>query len=321
MTRRTALVSAASGIGDVIRITPLIRVCAELGYTVDVLLVPDCVESVELVAGAPEVRQLFYLPSRWSRDTRRRLDGLSADFYDIATFTTLSAPYRRLVRARRVFECDVYKWRQEGDVSCVEEIARALGWRGPLPPPFARASERVFDIQPRTVALHPGCKPGWPWKRWHGFPQLASFLPHVAVVGTASDLDNTGTYFEHAFEWPDHVQSFVGALGLRDTAALLRQCVALVSNDSGMMQLAVALGVPTFGIFGLTSPQREAFAVPNMHVISKALPCEPQCRLHPWGRRDCEYHLHCLKTLAPLEVLDAVHRVMPALRSPAENLG
>ena len=72
--------------------------------------------------------------------------------------------------------------------------------------------------------------------------------------------------------------NFIGALNLRDTAALIQQCAALVSNDSGLMHLGVALGTPTVGIFGITDPLREAMPAINMFPITKGLPCEPACR-------------------------------------------
>src|SRR5208337_5007504 len=118
------------------------------------------------------------------------------------------------------------------------------------------SSNRKFDLPHGTVAIHPGCKPDWPWKRWHGFADLAGLFSNIVIVGTPEDLRTDNTYFEGLFMWPDHARNFVGKLGLRDTAALLRECAALISNDSGLMHLAAALGVPTFGIFGITSPQR-----------------------------------------------------------------
>src|SRR2546425_4779342 len=313
MTRPVALVSAASGVGDVIRMTPLIRVFVQLGYEVDVLLAPDYLETVELLEGAPEVRRVFFIASRWCREQRCRLEGLQQTEYDIAAFSALSLVHRHLARARRVLAFNATQWREEGDLACVRARARPVGWSDPLPPPFACISDRQFPIESGTVALHPGCKPGWPWKKWHGFGDLAALSPRVVLVGTTEDLDNRGTYFGRPIEWPRHIQSYVSALGLRDTAALLSQCAALVSNDSGMMQLGVAVGVTTVGIFGLTSPAREAFAVPHMHAITKGLPCEPACRKQPWGRRDCAYHLQCLKSLTANEVVAAIRAALPAM--------
>lgn len=311
MNGLTALVSAAGGIGDILRVTPLVRVFARLGYEVDVLVAPDYLGTVKLLEGAAEIRRLFYLPSQWSSEKRQDIDGLDRQSYDIATFTLWSSTLQRNVIARRVFTFNQRQWVQEGDTSCVKKIARAVGWGGDLPSPFAIASERKFGLPPSTVALHPGCKPGWPWKKWHGFQELARLLPEVIIIGTDSDLRNEDTYFRSPFAWPDHARSFVGALSLQDTAALIRECAALVSNDSGLMHLGVAMGVQTFGIFGLTSPEREAIPAQNMFAISKGLPCEPACRKHPWGRRDCQYHLQCMKSLTAQEVFARIKQTVP----------
>lgn len=314
-----SLITAAGGIGDILRVTPLVRVCAALGYAVDVLLSADYGETVALLEGAPEIRRLFFLPSPWSRDRREQLGGLREETYNVATYTVWSAPLAPRVRALRSLAFDFSEWRQNGDSACVKKTAEALGWNGLLPPPFAIPSTRRFDLPPDTIALHPGCKPNWPWKKWHGFADLAAMLPAVAVVGTPSDQENHNTYFRRAFSWPAHAHNFMGSLNLADTAALLSQCAALVSNDSGLLHLGVALGIPTIGIFGLTSPEREAIPAPNMFSITKQLPCEPACRRQPWGRTGCELHLACLKTLTPQEVFERLAAIVPsALRTPAE---
>src|SRR5262249_22329879 len=155
------------GIGDILRITPLIRVFARLGYHVDVLLAPDDPEVITLLEGAPEIRQLFYQPSARCSEQQPRLDGLSQQVYDVATFTIWSLPLRSLVRAQRTLAFKRSQWRQEGDIACAAKMARAVGWDGPLLAPFAIASKRPFNLAPHTVALHPGCKPEWPWKKWH----------------------------------------------------------------------------------------------------------------------------------------------------------
>jgi hypothetical protein len=281
---------------------------------VDVLLAPDYPEVVTLLEGAPEIRRLVSLPRVTSHAQPQHIDGLNHNGYDIATFTIWSLPLQRLVRARRILAFEQAQWLQEGDTACVEKIARAIGWDGALPAPFALPSKRRFDLPPNTVVLHPGCKPDWPWKKWHGFDELARLLPEVVIIGTDADLHNAQTYFREPFTWPDHAKNFVGTLHLPDTAALLQECAALVSNDSGMMQLGVALGVPTFGIFGITSPQREAIPADHMFPITKGLSCEPGCRHMPWGRRDCEHHLQCLKTLAAQEVLAKIRAIIPDKR-------
>jgi hypothetical protein len=306
-------VSAARGIGDILRVTPLARVCMRLGYDVDLLLAPDYPGVAELLERADGVRRVFLLPGPWSGDGQQRTDGLDRELYDVATFTTWSLPFRHFVRAQRMLAFEHAFWLREGDTASIRRIARALGWTGPLPAPFASPSSRRFGLPRGTVALHPGCKPDWPWKKWHGFEDLARRVPHVVVVGSPRDSENERTYFGRRFAWPPHVQDFAGALSLPDTAALISQCAALVANDSGLMHLGVALGVPTFGIFGITSPGRESIDAPHMIAVTKGLPCEPACRLGAWGRRDCEHHLKCLRTLTADDVCDRIEAVVPGL--------
>lgn len=297
----SALVSAASGIGDIIRVTPLVRVFRRLGYEVDILVSPDDLSAADLLRGAPELRNVFVM-SRISGDAGiSGVNRLRSERYDVATFTALSAPLGRFVDAVQRYSFDA-AWRINGDSASVERIARSIGWTEPMPQPFAMKSSRRFRLPKGTIALHPGCKLSWPWKKWHGFDELAALLPSAAVIGTGSDLDNSHTYFAHPFRWPHQVHNFVGKLALRDTAALISQCAALISPDSGMMHLGVALGVRTFGVFGITSPVRECIPSPYMVPITKGLECESHCRTRPWGRRDCARQLACLKMLTAQEV-------------------
>jgi ADP-heptose:LPS heptosyltransferase len=319
---RVALVAAAGGIGDIIRTTPLIRVLHRLGHQVDVLLAAHTEEAADLLRGAPEVRRVILAPGlpvpSGARPTGPAAPpDLAGERYDIAAFTHWAMPLAPAVAAERVLRFAQESWLAEGDSACIERLARELGWTEAMPPPFAVASARRFDLPPGTVALHPGCKPDWPWKRWHGFDALAALLPSVVVVGTAADRDNRGSYFGREFVWPAHAQDFTGRLSLADTAALIGQCAALVSNDSGLMHLGVALGVTTLGVFGITSPAREAIAARNMVPVSKGLDCEPACRRGAWGRRDCARHLACLASLTAEEVKA---RLDAALRPPEPPL-
>jgi ADP-heptose:LPS heptosyltransferase len=314
---RRALVTAARGIGDILRLTPLVRVMNRLGYRVDVALEPDYAETVELLRGAPEIETLYWRSSPWARQRADHTSELQQQVYDVALFTTWSVALRPLIKASQVHCFDRNTWMQNGDRAEVERLARHLGWQDELPPPFAMTSGRSFELPKDTIALHPGCKPDWPWKKWHGFDELARSLPEVAVVGTPADLNNAGTYFQRSFDWPAHARNYIGQLSLLDTTALLQQCAGLVSNDSGMMHLAVALGIPTWGIFGITDPRREGVAARNFFAITKGLSCEPACRKERFGRRDCEHHLECMRTLEPAEVL---HHIRPAVAvSPAKE--
>ena len=53
--------------------------------------------------------------------------------------------------------------------------------------------------------------------------------------------------------------------------------------------------------------------LPNMLPVTGGLPCEPDCRRQPWGRRDCHRHLECLRTLTAGQVLARLREHVPAL--------
>jgi ADP-heptose:LPS heptosyltransferase len=313
-----ALVAAASGIGDLIRVTPLVRVLAKLGYRVDFLIAPDYPDCAELFRGARDVHRVIIHPALTHRTTSTQITELTDCRYELAIFTHLAAALAPKVPSQRHCVFDREKWLADGDRGCAEQIAGDLGWREPMPTPFVVPSSRRFDLADGTVVLHPGCKRNWPWKRWHGFADLARLFPNVAIVGTEEDRTNAGAYFGGRQTWPTHVQDHTGKLSLPDTAALIAQSAALVSNDSGLMHIGVAIGTPTFGIFGITNPCREIISAPHMHVITKGLPCEAGCRTQPQGRRDCEHHLNCLKTLTAAEVAAHIQAERPGLaRRPA----
>jgi heptosyltransferase-2 len=101
---------------------------------------------------------------------------------------------------------------------------------------------------------------------------------------------------------------------LRNAILALAAAAAAVSNDSGLLHVAAALGTPTIGIFGPTSPWHWAPLNPLAAVIETVteLPCQPchkpTCRLH---------HHRCMRDIPAGRVLEAVRRAMGGVGSPA----
>jgi heptosyltransferase-2 len=94
---------------------------------------------------------------------------------------------------------------------------------------------------------------------------------------------------------------------LRDAILALAGAAAAVSNDSGLLHVAAALGTPSLGIFGPTSPWHWAPLNPLAATIETAseLPCrpchKPVCRLR---------HHRCMNDIAPGQVIAAVENVL-----------
>src|SRR5262245_59277896 len=99
--RGPALVAAAYGIGDILRITPLIRVLHQSGHPVDVLLAPDDPAAVDLLRGAPEIRRVVSYPRLRGNHGAEPVPELAGEAYERAVFTTWSAPLARWINAEQ----------------------------------------------------------------------------------------------------------------------------------------------------------------------------------------------------------------------------
>jgi lipopolysaccharide heptosyltransferase II len=105
--------------------------------------------------------------------------------------------------------------------------------------------------------------------------------------------------------------SLVGRLELGELAALIARAPVLVSNNTGPVHVAAAVGTPVVDLYALTNPQHTPWGVPSV-VLSHDVPCRNCYRsVCPMGHHDC------LRLVAPEDVVAAVeslvpHRVVPA---------
>jgi lipopolysaccharide heptosyltransferase II len=110
----------------------------------------------------------------------------------------------------------------------------------------------------------------------------------------------------------------VGRLNLPQLAAMLARCRVLVSNDSGPLHIAAAVGTPTVGIFGPTDPRRRAPLGQAHRFLWAELDCSPCADPDRVGRSHCFTcrragdELGCLKRVSPEAVLATVDEVLAA---------
>jgi heptosyltransferase-2 len=165
------------------------------------------------------------------------------------------------------------------------------------------------DRRPPRVALFPGAEFG-PSKRWpaHRFSQLARDLrrrlPEVQigiVVGPGEVW--TGVQIR---ETSGRIHPILGAdLDLAQLASVLCHFDLLITNDSGPMHLAAALGVPCVALFGPTDPRRTAPVGARHRVLHLDRWCSPCFR-----RRCPLLHHRCLKGITAEAVLDQALEVL-----------
>ena len=93
----------------------------------------------------------------------------------------------------------------------------------------------------------------------------------------------------------------VGKTDLAEATDLLAFASVVLSNDSGLMHIAAALGKNVIGLFGSTSSDFTPPLSDKVESISTDIACRP-C-----FKRECPLgHLRCLTEIKPERVLDAI---------------
>ncbi|MBI5598484.1 MAG: lipopolysaccharide heptosyltransferase II [Deltaproteobacteria bacterium] len=94
--------------------------------------------------------------------------------------------------------------------------------------------------------------------------------------------------------------NLAGRTSLREFIALAARMRFFITNDSGPMHVAAALGVPTVAIFGSTEPMMTGPLGKRTEVIRKKVECSP-C-----FKKECPYgHYKCMSAINPDEVYAA----------------
>ncbi len=162
------------------------------------------------------------------------------------------------------------------------------------------------------VGFAPGAAYGhakrWPPDRVAGVvSRLHARGVTCVLVGAGGDRD-AGREIESSLPSGSRVVNVIGRTDLRLLAGLLAACRVFVSNDSGAMHLAAAVGVPVAAIFGPTD-ERVTAPLGDHDVIAQQVFCRP-CML-----RDCPIDHRCMRRVTVEMVFDTVVRRLDAART------
>ncbi|MDQ1470161.1 MAG: heptosyltransferase [Bryobacterales bacterium] len=147
-------------------------------------------------------------------------------------------------------------------------------------------------IQP-VVGVSPGAAYGGA-KRWlpERFAQAARTLAQqfggsVAVFGSGAE-HNRCEEVSRAVGPPGFAHNLAGATSLREFIDLTAACRIYLTNDSGAMHIASALGVPTVTVFGPTDEFATGPSGPHASLVREPVECAP-CKL-----RECPIDHRCM---------------------------
>ncbi len=182
-----------------------------------------------------------------------------------------------------------------------------------LPPAEIAAARERFGLKSsvRWIGLNPGAEYG-PAKRWpiEYFTLVARALTNrvpgvrnpfgLVLFGGPADLGTVAEIITSLRNPAVPVVNLAGRTSLRELAAALAACSDLITNDTGPMHVAAAVGTRVIVPFGSTSPELTGPGLPGdpRHALLRSgAPCSP-CFL-----RECPIDFRCLRDLGPEQVI------------------
>ena len=105
--------------------------------------------------------------------------------------------------------------------------------------------------------------------------------------------------------------SLAGQTELAQAVDIMSRASAVVSNDSGLMHVAAALGLPLVVVYGSTSPKFTPPLSNNVAVEQLSVDCGP-CFQRECPLADTDRPLKCLIDLSPQRVIMAIDTLIPA---------
>ncbi len=168
--------------------------------------------------------------------------------------------------------------------------------------------ELINKKNTKIIGMVPGAH--WPGKRWpaYKFRCLAGLIEKnmdaiVLIVGAKKDL-----FCDDIVKGYSKVFSFAGKLSMIESAAMLSKCDVVISNDTGMMHVAEAVGSDVIGLMGPTSrefgcyPYRE-----TSRVIELKMWCRP-CSKNGKGLCIRFGKRPCLNNIEPASVFETLSK-------------
>ncbi len=163
--------------------------------------------------------------------------------------------------------------------------------------------EHVGAMSRPPIVMTPGSL--WETKRWRpeGFAAVAR---HFVANGYPVLIDGAANQTEECRRIADQAPGSVvlaGLTSLAELAALIRRSAVVVTNDSGPLHLATALGRPVVAMFGPTNPVWFGPYRRPEALVRAGVSCSP-CNLRDLAL--CPHDHACMRDITPERVIAAI---------------
>jgi len=328
----SSLVIAPQWIGDAVMSEPLLARLADRGERLAVAALPWVAPVYRAMAQVAEVIELPFAHGRLDWSGRRRMAGTLRGRFDAAyvlpnsiksALVPFFARIPRRIGYRGEARFGLLNERLPNPDGRPPMVAFYAALAGPGPAPRAprlvvgdtaidAATARAGVAPGGYVVFAPGAEYG-PAKCWPAshYAELARSLHAsqrgpVLLLGSAKER---ALGAEIAAQSPGACRVMAGATTLDEAIVLIAGSRGMVSNDSGLMHVAAALGVPQVAVFGSTSPEH----TPPLNRHAKVLWLKDELGLDcmPCFERTCRYgHYRCLTAVSPDMVERALDEAM-----------
>jgi len=340
VARARILIIAPSWVGDSILSEPLIALLRQPYEEpqVDVLAPPWCAPVYARMRGIRKIIESPFAHGRLDLAARRTLAAkLRAENYARAivlpnTWKSALVPWLARIPIRTGYVGEA-RWALLNDprklqkltvprlVNRYAALAGTAGKLMPAPPApvlvpnMANRSAAVRALSLKThrpvAVLCPGAEFG-PAKRWppNQFAELAALFLRdgfrVWLVGSPNDKLAATAVLQSMDESSRQIHDLCGRTDLGTAIDLLSLASLVVSNDSGLMHSAAAVGVPVVALFGSSSPEY----TPPLSPLARVAKIDIECS--PCFKRECPLgHFKCMRDLKPWMVYNFARAAMP----------
>jgi lipopolysaccharide heptosyltransferase II len=339
------LILKPSSLGDVIHALPVLRLLklhfrdAEIFWWIDSALAPLVEDDPDLAGIVRFERKRWAKPQHWP-EMLRSIRWLRAQNFDLVIDLQCllrSAAFAWLANGKKLVGLDEVREGARGfyDLAVPRQSfhTHAVDWYLAVLPPLGVPVHKNFVWLPQNkkiaddvrqkwfsnrqsaignrqlILLQPGAR--WKNKRWpvKYFHELVRALEQkfpdarFAVLGGKDDAPLGEIILQAA---PEKVLNLCGATSLPEMIEWVRRGDLLITNDTGPMHVAAALGKPLVALFGPTEPRRTGPYGQLENVLRLDLPCSPCLSAR------CAYEKkdECLQALSPATVLPRVEKLL-----------